>query len=72
MRFKQIDAERSIDVEAASIDGVLCRWGYMLMADPETALRETRRVLKPGGAARAGRLGRPRGQPVERDPRRAR
>jgi SAM-dependent methyltransferase len=48
VRFKQIDAETSIDAEAASLDGVLCRWGYMLMADPETALRETRRVLKPG------------------------
>ena len=47
-RFKQIDAE-SIDLGAASLDGVLCRWGYMLMADPGAALRETRRVLKPGG-----------------------
>ena len=48
VRFKQIDAETSIDLEAASVDGALCRWAYMLMADPETALRETRRVLKPG------------------------
>jgi SAM-dependent methyltransferase len=47
VRFKQIDAETSIDLDAASIDGVLCRWGYMLMADPENALRETRRVLRP-------------------------
>ena len=49
VRFKQIDAETSIDVEAASIDGVLCRWGYMLMADPVSALTQTRRVLRPGG-----------------------
>ena len=48
VRFKQIDAE-SIDLDAASLDGVLCRWGYMLMADPGAALRETRRVLRPGG-----------------------
>jgi SAM-dependent methyltransferase len=46
VRFKQIDAE-SIDLEAGTIDGVLCRWGFMLMADPEAALRETRRVLRP-------------------------
>jgi ubiquinone/menaquinone biosynthesis C-methylase UbiE len=48
VRFKQIDAETSIDVEAASVDGVLCRWGYMLMADPQSALLQTRRVLRPG------------------------
>ena len=54
VRFKQIDAETSIDVEAASVDGALCRWGYMLMADPETALRETRRVLKPGARLALG------------------
>jgi SAM-dependent methyltransferase len=47
-RFKQIDADTSFDLETASIDGVLCRWGYMLMTDPENALRETRRVLRPG------------------------
>jgi SAM-dependent methyltransferase len=47
VRFRQIDAE-SIDQPAASLDGVLCRWGYMLMADPEAALRETRRILRPG------------------------
>ena len=47
VRFRQIDAE-SIDQPAASLDGVLCRWGYMLMADGEAALRETRRILRPG------------------------
>jgi SAM-dependent methyltransferase len=38
-----------IDLPVASIDAVLCRWGYMLMADPLAALVETRRVLRPGG-----------------------
>jgi SAM-dependent methyltransferase len=49
VRFKQIDASQPIDIEAASIDVVLCRWGYMLMDDPENALQETRRILRPGG-----------------------
>jgi ubiquinone/menaquinone biosynthesis C-methylase UbiE len=48
VRFRQIDAE-TIDQPAASLDGVLCRWGYMLMPDAEAALKDTRRVLKPGG-----------------------
>jgi SAM-dependent methyltransferase len=49
VRFKQIDAQRPIDLEAASIDGVLARWVFMLMDDAESALRETRRILRPGG-----------------------
>jgi SAM-dependent methyltransferase len=49
VRFRQIDAQQPLDIEAASIDGVLCRWGYMLMDDPGAALQETRRVLRPGG-----------------------
>jgi SAM-dependent methyltransferase len=43
-----VDAQ-AIDLPDASIDGVLCRWGYMLMPDPQRALEETRRVLRHGG-----------------------
>jgi SAM-dependent methyltransferase len=49
VRFRQIDPTLPIDLAAASIDGVLCRWGYMLMDDAEAAVRDTRRVLRPGG-----------------------
>lgn len=46
--FRVLDAER-MDLDDDSFDGVLCRWGYMLMADPAAALAETRRVLRDGG-----------------------
>jgi SAM-dependent methyltransferase len=49
VRFRQIDAQRPIDIEAATVDGVLARWVFMLMNDAESALRETRRILRPGG-----------------------
>jgi SAM-dependent methyltransferase len=46
--YRVIDAQR-IELGAASVDGVVCRYGYMLMVDPAAALAETRRVLRPGG-----------------------
>jgi SAM-dependent methyltransferase len=48
IEFQVINAEW-IDMPVASVDIVLCRWGYMLMADPAAALGETRRVLRSGG-----------------------
>lgn len=42
-----LDAE-SMDLPDACVDGVICRWGFMLMLDPHTALAECRRVLKDG------------------------
>ena len=48
VEFRTIDGEW-IDLPTADLDGVIARWGYMLMADPATALGETRRVLRPGG-----------------------
>ena len=46
--FRVMDAAR-IKLADDSVDGVLCRFGYMLMPDPAAALAETRRVLRPGG-----------------------
>lgn len=46
--YRAMDAEQ-LDLPDDSVDGVLCRWGFMLMADPLAAFRETRRVLKDGG-----------------------
>ncbi len=48
VEFQVMGAEW-IDLPVASVDAVLCRWGYMLMTDPPAALSETRRVLRPGG-----------------------
>jgi hypothetical protein len=65
-----------IDLPTASVDGVLCRWGYMLLADPATALGETRRVLRRGGPGHPGRVDAARREPVDgrhrQDARRAR
>jgi ubiquinone/menaquinone biosynthesis C-methylase UbiE len=48
VEYRVLDAER-MSLDDNSVDGVLCRWGYMLMADPAAALRETRRVLRDRG-----------------------
>jgi SAM-dependent methyltransferase len=46
--YRVLDAER-LDLPSGSVDGVVSRWGYMLVADPAAALREARRVLRDGG-----------------------
>src|SRR5215211_274150 len=48
VEHRVLDAE-AMDLADDAVDGVVCRWAYMLMADPATALKETRRVLRPGG-----------------------
>ncbi len=48
VEYRVLDAER-MDLADDSVDGVLSRWSFMLMADPAAALAETRRVLRDGG-----------------------
>ena len=53
LRFERVecrvmDAQR-LELEDDSVDGILCRFAYMLMPDPQAALAEARRVLRPGG-----------------------
>ncbi len=48
VEFKALQLEW-IDLPAAGVDAVLCRWGLTLALDPEAAAQEMRRVLRPGG-----------------------
>jgi SAM-dependent methyltransferase len=48
--FRTLDLER-IDEPDASYDVVLCREGLMFALEPDRALRQIRRVLRPGGRA---------------------
>lgn len=60
--FQVLDAER-LELTDGSVDGVICRFGFMLMADPGQALRETRRVLRDGGRLAFSVFGEPERNP---------
>ncbi|MDX6581650.1 MAG: hypothetical protein QOI10_834 [Solirubrobacterales bacterium] len=48
VEYRVLDAEK-MDLADNSVDGVVSRWSYMLMADPAAALCETNRVLRDDG-----------------------
>ena len=48
VEFRQLDLEW-IDLETATVDAALCRWGLMFAIDPGAALQEIRRVIRPQG-----------------------
>jgi SAM-dependent methyltransferase len=62
VEYRVINAER-IELDPDSVDGVLCRFGYMLMPHPAAAFAETRRVLRPGGRVALAAWG-----PMEHNP----
>jgi SAM-dependent methyltransferase len=45
--FREMDAEK-LELEPASFDAAVSRWGLMLLLDPDAALRGIHRALKPG------------------------
>jgi SAM-dependent methyltransferase len=46
--FAVIDAQE-LELEPGSFDAAVCRWGFMLMGDPNEAMRRTRLSLRDGG-----------------------
>ena len=50
VRFAVEDAA-DLSLETASVDGILCRFGLMLVPDMERVASEIARVLRPGGRA---------------------
>ena len=63
LTFQQADAH-ALPFADQSFDRVTCRFGVMYFADSPTALREIRRVLKPGGRAAFIAWGMLDGEPV--------
>jgi SAM-dependent methyltransferase len=62
VEFRVIDAQ-DIDLPDASVDGVLSRFGLMLVTEPARAFAEIRRVLRPGARLAYGVWG-----PFDRNP----
>ena len=45
----RVENAEEMTLGSDTVDGILCRWGFMLMLDPDAAFRECARVLKDGG-----------------------
>jgi ubiquinone/menaquinone biosynthesis C-methylase UbiE len=69
VEFKPLELEW-IDLPAASVDKAICRWGYMFALDKGAAMRETRRVLRPGGRLALAAWSAPERNPFAALPRR--
>lgn len=47
----RVEDATALTLVGRSVDGVLCRWGLMLVPSPPQAAEEIARVLRPGGRA---------------------
>ena len=45
----QVEDAAALTFADTSVDGILCRWGVMLVPDMDAAVAEIQRVLRPGG-----------------------
>ena len=68
VELRVMDAQQ-IELPDESVDGVISRFGVMLMPDPGAAVREARRVLRDGGRLALRRLGSTGSQSVAGPPR---
>lgn len=48
VEYRVMDAQ-AIDLDDGAVDVIVCRSSFMLMPNPADALRESKRVLRPGG-----------------------
>jgi SAM-dependent methyltransferase len=62
VEFRTLVAQ-AIDLPDDLVDGVVCRFGFMLLHDPDAALSECRRVIRSGGRLVSATWG-----PPERNP----
>ncbi len=62
VEYLVMDAEH-MPLDTDSVDGVICRYGLMLMDNPFAALTEARRVLREGGRLALAVWGAPRSNP---------
>lgn len=60
---RTMDAQ-AIDLPDASVDGVISRFGLMLLPEPTKAFAEIRRVLRPAGRLVYGVMGPPQENPL--------
>lgn len=56
IEFRVMDAETP-DLDPATFDAILCRWGFMFVPDLEGSLRRLTALLKPGGRLAAATWG---------------